>query len=87
VAITVDLATALVVSIAVGVGVLVYRWAAPTAGAAGGMSKGERLVCAVTAIAAVVAIGSYAAGGISSDAPREKVPSPSTAATASRDSS
>ncbi|MFF1748019.1 hypothetical protein [Streptomyces mirabilis] len=82
-----DLATALVVSIAVGVGVLVYRWAAPAAGTAGGMSKGERLVCAVAAMAAVVAIGGYAADGVSSDAPRGKAPFPSTAVTASRDPS
>jgi hypothetical protein len=79
--VTVDLFTALVVCIAVTAGVVVYRWGASSADASVATSKGERLLWAVAAAAAVVAIGSFVAQGVGGgEAPRRGVPSSTTGA-------
>lgn len=61
--ITLDLVTVLVATGSLTIGWLVYRWAAPPASATT-PSKGERLLCALTATAAAIAIGGYLGNGI-----------------------
>ncbi|GAB7109604.1 hypothetical protein JCM4814A_79190 [Streptomyces phaeofaciens JCM 4814] len=79
--ITFDLATVLVVGTALAIGCLVYRWMAPATGTMSTTTKGERLVAAVTAAAAAVAIGAYAVNGIKSVEPPSERPAPGPTAT------
>ncbi|MFJ3090152.1 hypothetical protein [Streptomyces sp. NPDC086838] len=63
-AVTFDLFTAFVVVSALVLAWLVYRKTAPAPGSPAQATKGERLVYAITAAAAVIAIGGYLGGGI-----------------------
>ncbi|MGV4987900.1 hypothetical protein, partial [Streptomyces sp. NRAIS3] len=76
--VTIDLATVLVAGLAIVVGVAVYQWMASAVGAIASMPKGERLVAALTAAAAVIVIGSYIVGGVKSDAPQNATPGNAT---------
>ncbi|MDX3696915.1 hypothetical protein PV726_43080 [Streptomyces europaeiscabiei] len=72
--VTFDLATVLVAGTALVAGCYVYRWMAPTAQAVTTTTKGERLLAAITAAAAVVAIGAFLAGGIKAAEPSSGSP-------------
>ncbi|MFF3975020.1 hypothetical protein ACFYZ6_34930 [Streptomyces rubiginosohelvolus] len=63
-AVTFDLFTAFVAVGALVLAWLVYRKTAPAPGSASQATKGERLVCAITAAAAAIVIGGYLGGGI-----------------------
>ncbi|MDQ1022520.1 putative membrane protein YeaQ/YmgE (transglycosylase-associated protein family) [Streptomyces umbrinus] len=73
--VTVGLSTVLVAYAAIVIGSVVYQWTAPAADAPVPTLKGERLLWAVTAAAAVIAIGSFVASGINSEMPVEPHPS------------
>lgn len=60
--VTLDLVTVLVVVGSLTIGRLVYHWAAPPPATTA--PKGERLLLALTAVVAVIAIGSYLGSGI-----------------------
>ncbi|WP_406092092.1 hypothetical protein [Kitasatospora purpeofusca] len=62
--ITFDLFTVLVVSGALAIGALVYRRSAPSSESATALSKGERVVLACGAAAAVISIGAYLGTGV-----------------------
>lgn len=80
--ITFDLATVLVVGTGLAIGCLVYRWMAPTIETVSTTStKGERLLAATTAAAAVVAIGAFLVGGIEDIEPSSGGPAPGPTAT------
>ncbi|GHF92750.1 hypothetical protein NEH83_37045 [Streptomyces sp. JUS-F4] len=63
-AVTFDLFTAFVTVSALVLAWLVYRKAAPAPGYPAQATRGERLVYAITAATAVIAIGGYLGGGI-----------------------
>ena len=64
-----DLATVLVVSAGIVIGVLVYRWTEPEPNAAVQTPKGERLGWAAGAAAAVIVVGGFLMGGITVEVP------------------
>ncbi|MFK4108523.1 hypothetical protein [Streptomyces sp. NPDC002176] len=67
--ITFDFGTVVWTVMAILTGFGVYQWSEPTAPTSPtappvGMTKGERLVLALTAAVAVITIGSYLSGGV-----------------------
>ncbi|WP_086801455.1 hypothetical protein [Streptomyces caniscabiei] len=62
--VTLDLGTVLIAGMALAAGCWVYQWMTPTAGTGSAATRGERLLAAITAAAAVVAIGAFLTGGI-----------------------
>ncbi|MEU3620165.1 hypothetical protein ABZ725_49000 [Streptomyces sp. NPDC006872] len=78
--VTLDLATVLVVGLALAVGCMVHRGMAPAAGTGSTTSKGDRLTAAVAAAAGVIVIGSFLVGGVQIGQPSGG-PAPGPAAT------
>lgn len=74
--VTLDLGTVLVAGTVLAVGCWVYQWMTPTAGTGSASTRGERLLAAITAAAAVVATGAFLAGGIKAAEPSSGSPAP-----------
>lgn len=74
--VTFDLGTVLVAGMALAVGCCVYQWMTPAAGTESTATRGERLLAAITAAAAVVTIGAFLTGGIKAAEPSSGSPAP-----------
>ncbi|MDG5808974.1 hypothetical protein P9869_41455 [Streptomyces ossamyceticus] len=66
---------------ALAAGCCVHRWMAPTAQAVTTPTKGERLVAAIAAAAAVVTVGAFLIDGIKVAEPSSGSPAPTATAT------